>query len=273
MRPIAFLTALLLFWMSVPGAAREHERTLADIRQELSELYVEILKLQRELSPTENAEVVVGGDVLQRVDLIEGELRRITASAELLEFRLSRIVRDGTNRIGDLEFRLCELETDCDISSLGRTPTLGGEVAVTPEDPEPEELTGDTQMAVSEQADFDRAKAAFDDGDFRVAADLFEEFSETYIGGSLEGEVHFLRGEALSGLGDTTGAARAYLESSSGYPDGPNAAAALFRLGVSLAELGQTGEACEALRQIGTRFPGRPRVAEADAERHRLGCP
>ncbi len=261
---------LLLLMTGGPTIGQEQDRTLADIRQELSGFYVEILKLRRELSTTEGAALTVGGDVLRRVDTIEGELRRLTAETEQLEFRISRIVRDGTNRIGDLEFRLCELEADCDIATLKRIPTLGGEDAVFAE--ESEDSIVRPEMAVGERTDFERAKAALESGEFQVAVDLFQEFSETYIGGPLDGEVHFLRGEAHYGLGNITEAARAYLESFSRDPDGTSAADALFRLGETLVELGQNVEACEAFRQIGVRFAGNARVATADAERRRLAC-
>ena len=78
---------LLAFALGSASPATAQDGTLADIRQELSSLYVEILKLQRELSAGGSAEPVIGGDVLQRVDAIEGELRRLTASTEQLEFR------------------------------------------------------------------------------------------------------------------------------------------------------------------------------------------
>lgn len=267
MRLAAFLTAFA--FLSAGAAAQE--QTLADIRRELSELHFEIVELQRELSSTGSAEITVSGDVLQRVDVIETELRRLTAKTETLEFRIFRIVRDGTNRVGDLEFRLCELEADCDISSLGRTPMLGGDFTAT--DPGvSEDADKETQLAVGEQADFDRAKTALDDGEFRAAAGLFQEFSETYFSSPLAGEVHFLRGEALSGSGETSAAARAFLESFSGDPDGRRAPDALFRLGESLAKLGQTSEACVTFSQVGVRFPDSQHVMAADAERRRLDC-
>ena len=127
-------------------------------------------------------------------------------------------------------------------------------------------------MAVGEQADLDRAKLALEQGEYRKAADLFEEFNETYTGSPLVGEVHFLRGRALSLLGETSLAARAYLESYSGTPDGRRAADALLRLGEALAELGQTEEACVTLAQVSVRFPDSPRVTAANAALHRLGC-
>ena len=80
------------------------------------------------------------------------------------------------------------------------------------------------ELAVSEKADFDRAKEVLGQGDFRTAADLFATFTQSYPGGPLTQEAHYLRGEALSQSGDTAGAARSYLEAFSGQPSGPQAA-------------------------------------------------
>ena len=55
--------------------------------------------------------------MLERVQNIETELQRLTALSEELQFRVERVVQDGTNRVGDLEFRLVELEGG-DISTL-----------------------------------------------------------------------------------------------------------------------------------------------------------
>lgn len=265
----AALALCLTLAFPLPLAAQD--QTLADIRQELSVLFVEVQRLKRELSTTGGVSTRITGDTLQRIDLIEAELQRLTSKTEELEFRIGKVVSDGTNRIGDLEFRLCELEQGCDIGSLGTTATLGGGAApvVTPTvAPQGD----DTQLAVGERADFDRAKAALESGDFHSAADQFATFTETYTGGPLSSEAHFLRGEALAGLGETSGAARAYLTAFSGDPNGARAPDALMRLGQSLAELGQVSEACVTLGEVGARFPGASQAVEAAAERQRLGC-
>ena len=256
-----------------PVQAQSRAETLADIRQELSMLYVEVQRLKRELSTTGAADPgISGGTTLQRVDAIEAALQHLTAKTEELEFRIDRVVRDGTNRIGDLEFRLVELEGG-DVSQLGETTTLGGEDLALAPGPVASPLpTGEAELAMSEQADFDAAKAALEAGNHQEAAELFAAFTETYPGGPLSAEAHFLRGEALSALGDTARAARAYLECFSGAPDGPHAPDALFRLGQALGDLGQAQEACVTLGEVGARFPGSEAAAEADGARSALGC-
>ncbi len=268
----------LCLGLSAPGAqAQDRAQTLADIRQELSVLFVEIQRLRGELNTTGSAlGGGGGGTVLSRVDAIEAELRRLTSLTEDLQIRIDRVVTDGTNRIGDLEFRLCELEEGCEIGSLGQTPSLGGvEVqqggaAVAPVAPAPS--TGGANLAVAEQGDYDRARAAFDSGDFAAAAQLFETFTLTYPGGPMSAEAHFLRGQSEAQLGSWNRAARAYLDSFTANPEGPRAPSALVNLGTSLGQLGQTDEACLTLGEVSVRYPGDPAVSEAEAARLRLGC-
>jgi len=256
-------------------AQAQDAQTLADVRQELTILNVEVQKLRRELSTTGGAAVnITGGSVLDRVNAMESELQRLTSKTEELENRVNRVVADGTNRIGDLEFRLVELEGG-DVGSIGATSTLGGgdmsatnTAPIAPTAPS----TNTAELAVGEASDFERAKAALADGDFRTAADQFATFNQTYPGGPLGSEADLRRGDALSGLGDIREAARAYLASFSGDPAGPVAPEALYQLGRSLGALGQVQEGCVTLGEVASRFPTSPYVAQAQAERTALNC-
>lgn len=260
------VAALALGW-SAPAMAQDGE-TLADIRQQMSVLYVEIQKLKRELSTTGQVSGgITGTSALERIDSIEEELRRLTGKTEELEFRIESIVRDGTNRIGDLEFRLVELEGG-DVSKLGDTSTLGGGAVPSGGTPS----GGETQLAVGEEADFGRASEALANRDFRTAADLFAAFSQTYPGGPLDSAAHLGRGKALEGLEDTREAARAYLQAFSNNPESDSASEALYRLGVSLGALGQTSEACVMLDEVGTRYPASDFVEQARSARAGLNC-
>ena len=271
LRSIALAVAL---GSAAPLPSFAQDQTLADIRQQLTQLYVQIQELKRELSTTGLVATNISGSTpLERLNAIEAELQRLTSKTEEIEHRVNRITTDGTNRIGDLEFRLCELEPGCDISALGDTPSLGGvdNAAVVPL-PIPGIAPTNPSLAIGEQADFDRAQSMLDNGDYRGAADGFATFTQTYPGGPLSPRAHYLRGEAFKALGEMTNAARAYLDAFSADQVGPTAPDALFKLGWSLGAIGQTQDACITLAEVGNRFPGHAAVADAQSAMANLGC-
>jgi tol-pal system protein YbgF len=263
--------AIVLAVLPLAGFAQDRAQTLADIRQELAILNGSVQGLRAELSTTTGVTTGgLGGPLLNRVDAIEAALSQLTAKTESLEFRINQVISDGTNRIGDLEFRLVELEGG-DLGAVGQTPTLGGGTALAPAMPTPS-VGGSGSLATNEQTDFDRAREVLGQGDFRGAADLFATLAQTYTGGPLTAEAHFYRGEALSQLGETSNAARAWLEAFSGDMTGAKAPESLLKVGRALAELGQGPEACVTLQEVGARFPMDPAAGEAATAAMGLGC-
>lgn len=261
--------ALALIFLAAPALAQE-DQTLADIKQELSVLFVDLQRLKQELNTSGSVGGVQGGSVLDRVNAIEARVQSLTAKTEELEFRIDRVVRDGTNRVGDLEFRLCELDETCDIGELGDTPLLGG---VDAEPAPPVAAAPDTSgLTVNENADFQAAQSALEAGDYAQAADRFNAFVETYPGGPLSIDAQYFAGEAHEGLGEMRAAARAYLNAFSADPVGRRAPDALFKLGTSLGALGQTSEACVTLGEVINRFPGGDAAARAVSAQGTLGC-
>lgn len=271
--PALLLAAWPAIWPALAWGQADPQ-TLADIRNQIAALSGEIGGLRAELSATGQLSAGVAGNTpLERLNAIEAELQRLTSKTEELEFRINRITADGTNRLGDLEFRLCELEEGCDVSLLGDTPSLGGvdNATVVPL-PAPPPASAPA-LAVNEQQDFERAEGALAAGDFQGAADLFAGFVAAYPGSPLTARAQLGRGAALDATGAASDAARAYLDSFSADPDGPVAADALLGLGRNLGKLGQVPDACVTLGEVAARFPASPLVADAQAERQRLGCP
>ena len=238
-------------------------------------LNVEVQKLKRELSTTGPASGVAGSSLPDRVDALEAALQELTAKTEALQHRVEEVVADGTNRIGDLEFRLVELEGG-DVSQLGQTSTLGGGGGTstpTPVQPtKPDSGGADVALAVGERADFDAAVAAADGGDNQKAAVLLGQFNENYPGSPLAVDAYLRRGNALEAAGDTREGARSYLAAFTTDQQGPQAAEALTRLGASLGKLGQVQQACLTLGEVRVRFPDAAAVTRAEAERARLNC-
>ena len=290
MRWLLLIAALALMPLTGGAMAQadtaDRAQTLADIKAELDQLMAEFTALKDQLITTGAVGTgAAGGDALQRMDAIEAELTRLTARTEEIELKLKSVVADGTNRIGDLEFRLCELTEGCDPAALPETPVLGAS-AVPAAPAVPDSGTAEAgaagagtagaadsgDLAVNEKADFDRAKAVLDSVDFRTAADLFETFAQTYTGGELTQAAQVLRGDALDRLGDVSNSARSYLAAFSGAPTGPYAGQALTKLGTQLGKLGQKPEACLTLQEVGKRFPGSADAANAQAAMASLGC-
>lgn len=276
MRRLGLAVALCL--LPVLGHAQDRAQTLADIRAELSALAAEFNALKAELVSSGAATSgAAGGDALTRMDTIEATLARLTARTEEVELKLNRVVSDGTNRIGDIEYRLCEVTEGCDPANLGATPALGGDTGgaaapVADAGAGPAPATGGAELAVAEQQDFDRAKEVLGQGDFPGAAALFATYAQSYPGGPLVPEAHFLRGDALTRVGDTAGAARAYLDAFSAAPEGPLAPDALLKLGEGLGALGQVSEACVTLAEVGTRFPTSMATTQATVAMQGFGC-
>ena len=267
----AFIFAVVLGTVPI-GAAAQDAQTLADIRQELTVLSIEMTKLRRELATTGTAGgVQLPASVLERVNAMESELSRVTSKTEELEYRINRIVDDGTRRVADLEFRLVELEGG-DISTLGQTSTLGGDDQATAPAAAPTPQTNTTQLAIGEQDDFKRAQEALASSDFRAAADKFATFNQAYPGSPLAAEADLRRGDALQGVGDVREAARAFLASFGAAPSGPTAPESLFKLGASLGVLGQSAEACVTLGEVPARFPNSEFAQAAGTEQSKLGC-
>lgn len=266
------LSACILAVALLPGAvlAQDRAQSLADIKAELNALNGQFSGLKNELISTGAVSAgMAGGSALQRLDAIEAALMRLTAQTEQVELRVSRVISDGTNRIGDLEFRVTELEGG-DPTSVPPAQPLGGE---TQAQLAPTATPPSSGAASGEQENFDRAREVLGQGDFRTAAQEFETFAQTFPGSPLMQEALILRGDALKQSGDLPNAARAYLDAFSGQPDGGRASDALFRLGRSLADLGQNQEACITLQEVGARFPGSAAAGEASAALAGLTCP
>lgn len=260
--------------VAAPAAAQQ---TVADVKAELGVLSGQIQQLRSELVRTGAAQGLPTdpATALTRLDQLQAELRRLTDRVDVLTNDIRRIVDDASNKAGDLEFRVTELEGG-DTSILPETPEpLGGGVT----GPRPRPVAASVappqaaELAVSEQADFDAAKAAADAGDNARAAQLFDDFLRDYPGGPLSAEAQFRRGEAQAATADWRGAAHSFLDAFSGAPQGPMAPRALFRLASSLHELGNVNEACLTLTEVVSRYPGSAEAADVPAERQAFGCP
>lgn len=277
----AVAIACLTVMTAWPVAAQQ-QPSLADLRTQLSDLRTELQALRGQLVASGAAGFqAAGGDAaIDRMNAMENQLAALTDRTEQLQNRINRIVEDGTRRIGDIEFRLCEMDETCDLAAL-TTPELGGlasggvpaPAATSPVAPDiPAPPVNIKAATAAEQADFDAANAALGQGEFRRAADLFAELARKHAGGPLTAEALYLRGAALDSAGDGKAAASAWLEGFSADPDGPRAAESLLGIARVIAANGDPIASCLYLAEIPARFPGSPQSAEAERRMTTLNC-
>lgn len=270
---------LILVPLALPVAAQEP--TLADLRGQLSSLRSDLQSLRAELvaSGASGFQAAGGETAIDRMNWMEQQIARLTGQTEQLQNRINRIVEDGTRRIGDIEFRLCEMDETCDLGTL-TTPELGGlasggasAIQVAPSQPADVMLDGtEKATTAAEQADFDMANEALKSGDFQRAAQLFGEVADKHAGGPLTAEALFLRGAALDSGGEPKAAAAAWLEGFAASPDGPRAAQSLLGIARVIAADGDPMAACLYLAEIPARFPGSEHAAEAERRMTVLNC-
>lgn len=272
---------------ALPLSALAQEPTLADMRASLSALSAELQSLRAELraggAPAYQA---AGGDsAIDRMNAIEAELARLTARTEELGSRIDRVVSDGTNRLGDIEFRLCEMDEICDLGALTTPPPLGSQAsglsmpfsdapppaAVAPASRGAAEVP-DSAATAAERAEFARATELLQSGDPQRAAARFAEFADAHAGGPLAIEAMWLQGTALDSAGDDAGAASAWLRVFASDPNGARAPEALLGLARLAAEAGQNDHACGYLDEVAARFAGSAGAEEAARQRGALSC-
>ena len=292
--PAAAQTAAPATPAPATAAPAAEGRTLADLRADLKALAAELKALRAELNASGAAGFqAAGGDsAIDRMNAMERDLARLTGEAERLRKRIDQVVRDGTNRIGDIEFRLCEMEDGCDLGAL-TTPTLGDQSAGTggvvggalggtvpaagpatghPAGADPVTPSAAVPLTAAERRSFEAASAAMQQGDFPRAAELFAAFARTHADSPAAAEAQFLRGAALDSAGDAKGATAAWLSAFAAAPTGPRAADAL--LGLSrVAAVGKAPSAgCVYLTELTTRFAGTPQAAEAERRSTAANC-
>lgn len=268
------VSAALMLGLTASGAIAQTtwsgSSSAEDLRYRLDILDAELADIRARLGGQVGSAVRApsggtgGGISDDRVNQLEAEIRRLTASVEQMQNRLNQIASDATRRFGDIEFRLNELEgnpTDGNVQPLGEL-TVG------------QSNTSEIATSVTEQGDLDRAANDVQQGRFDQAEDRLRRFLNDYQGSPLTGNAWYWLGESQFVRGQHPDAARSYLNGYNFDRRGPQAAANLYKLGVTLGRLGQLNEACLTLREVGAQFPNAPDgiVGKAKAEADQLTC-
>ena len=265
--------------------------TLAEMQTALRAVSADLQALRAELlaSGASGFEAAGGDSAIDRMNAMEAQIATLTDQTEQLANRIKRVVADGTNRIGDVEFRLCEMDPNCDLGALmtAEIGRQGGHGAAA--GPEPEPLPSDISAAPlppleepgpgaappteEEAREFASARAAVEAGEWAKAITELDHLTSAHAGGPLTAEALYLRGVAQQASDQLEPAAQSWLTAFSAAPDGPRAPASLLALSRTMVTLGAPADACPYLSELTRRFPAAPEAVEAGGILAEAGCP
>lgn len=124
------------------------------------------------------------------------------------------------------------------------------------------------------RAFYDSAYELLQRRDFPAAQRAFTAFLERYPDDALAVSARFWLGEAAFVNGDYERAADMFLKTYNADPDGDKAGESLLKLGISFRRLGQLRKACEAFLLLHSRIGNAPEDVRQmlEQERRRAGC-
>ncbi|MBS7792428.1 hypothetical protein KTR66_20715 [Roseococcus sp. SDR] len=204
------------------------------------------------------------GQLLDRVNTLEEEVRRQRGRVDVLENQNRRLAEDIEKLRGDMDFRLSQG------GGGGAAPAAPSRPAA-PAGP-PTTSTGGAAPRTPERALAD-GQAALGRRDFAAAEAAAREALAGRSGAAtVAGQM--LLGDALLGKRDFGNAAIAFNEAYTRARTGPRAPEALIGLAGAFQGLGNRREACDTLNDLRSQFPNLsgPMAERANAARQRGQC-
>ncbi|WP_236020411.1 tol-pal system YbgF family protein [Sabulicella rubraurantiaca] len=263
---------------AAPAAAQMDSREAIALQNQILQLRQEMEFLRRGGAPVAPPMAVprggpVGGgelvnQLLERVSILEEELRRSRGRVEVLENQNQRLRADVEKLQGDLDFRLSRIEGGGGGGSAPSAPARPSAPApaapAAPSAPPPR----------TPEAAIREGQAALARRDYATAEQTAREVLASRAGGAQTVNAQLLLGEALAGRRDFGNAAIAFNEAFTRSRTGPRAPEALLGLASAFTGLGSRREACDTLDDLRSQFPrlSGPLAERATQTRQRAQC-
>ncbi len=249
------------------------------------------------------------GELLLRIDRLEGDNRRLNGQVEQMGNQVRRLDDQLKRLQSDIDFRFKELggkpqpapavgntavpaqPRRSDAFEPGANPTApgaprtigqlaaeataapprasGGAALPAPLQPESLAPKGDLPAGGTAKGDFDVARAVLDRGDFEAAEQAFRDFLRKYPKDKLKADAVYNLGESYYRRNRYREAAEQFLLVTTDHPKSGRAPEAMLRLGMSLRGLGATVEACGTYGEVGKKYPNASASVKQAVERER----
>lgn len=265
----AALLAVGLLLSAAPASAQMDSREGIALQNQILQLRQEMEQLRSRggAIPAPVARGSAGGgelvgQLLDRVNMLEEEVRRQRGRVDVLENQNRRLAEDIEKLRGDMEFRL---------GQGGGGAAAPARPAAPPAGP-PTTSTGAVAPRTPDRA-LAEGQAALGRRDFAAAEAAAREALAARSGAPVvAGQI--LLGEALNGRRDFGNAAIAFNEAYTRARTGPRAPEALIGLATAFQGLGNRRESCDTLNDLRSQFPNLSgaMLERANAARQRGQC-
>ncbi len=258
-----------VFLMCALLASAPRAETLADVQRDIDRFLRDLESLTLELEVSRSDNPAFAGSILDRVNSMEQELRRLTGITERLDFRIRQINEQGRAEMRALEARICDLDANCTSANMIRNPDLDDVDLFEEDDIDP---VPDPALSPEQVAALDGIRIDLVDGKIDAVVMAVDAFAAQYPDSRLLADALIFKGAALAEKQDPEGAARAYLDAFVMNPDTASAPDALFGIATALADLGHSQQACALLGDLIAALPDSDVAGSANDQADALGC-
>ena len=202
-----------------------------------------------------------------RINSLEDSLRTLTGQVETLQHNIDTINQRVDRLVGDVDFRLTEIEKNTLNTSGVAAQSSAVSTPVNANSPTKDSAPTDAVNAYND------AYGLLKKGDYAAAEAALERFLAQNPNHDLAGNAQYWLGETYYVRGDFERAVVAFAKGFEKYKNGSKGADSLLKLGLSMANLNKKNEACIALKSFAKEFPKADALKKrAENERKRIGC-
>ncbi len=194
-------------------------------------------------------------DLLQQLESLQTELRRLRGQVELQNNEIERLKARQRDLLADIDRRVSELE---------RRPAAAAGPAVPGAEITTSSAAAGAASSAQEQQAYEAAFNLMKQGHYDRATKGFHDFIAKYPQSALRDNAQYWLGEAYYVVRDFRKALTEFTRLMDEHPKSPKAPDALLKIGYCQYELGDRAKARDALNQVIARYPGQPAAKSAE---------
>lgn len=202
-------------------------------------------------------------DLLQQLESLQTELRRLRGQVELQSNEIERLKARQRDLLADIDRRVSELERRPAATAASSEAAPATEITTS-------SVAGGVASSAQEQQAYEAAFNLMKQGQYDRATKGFRDFIVKHPQSALRDNAQYWLGEAHYVVRDFRKALTEFTRLLDEHPKSLKAPDALLKIGYSYYELGDRAKARDTLNQVIARYPGQPAAKSAEQRLARM---